>query len=85
MQERLFLCTQNVDDLHEQAGSRGVIHMHGELFKSRCDTCDCLPLRTQISTSLHVSFPGANAEAGFALTSVGLTKCLLHWIKSTTR
>jgi NAD-dependent protein deacetylase/lipoamidase len=37
--DRLFLCTQNVDNLHEQAGSRRVLHMHGELFKSRCDTC----------------------------------------------
>jgi len=37
--DRLFLCTQNVDNLHEQAGSRHVVHMHGELFKSRCDTC----------------------------------------------
>jgi NAD-dependent deacetylase len=43
LQERLFLCTQNVDDLHEQAGSRGVIHMHGELFKSRCDSCSRPP------------------------------------------
>jgi len=33
----LFLCTQNVDPLHERAGSRHVIHMHGELFKSRCE------------------------------------------------
>jgi NAD-dependent deacetylase len=41
--ERLFLCTQNVDNLHEQAGSRHVIHVHGELFKSRCDTCDRPP------------------------------------------
>jgi NAD-dependent deacetylase len=41
--ERLFLCTQNVDNLHEQAGSRRVLHMHGELFKSRCDTCDRPP------------------------------------------
>jgi len=41
--ERLFLCTQNVDDLHEQAGCRGVVHMHGELFKSRCDACDRPP------------------------------------------
>jgi NAD-dependent deacetylase len=40
---RLFLCTQNVDNLHEQAGSRRVVHMHGELFKSRCDTCDRPP------------------------------------------
>ncbi len=37
--ERFFLCTQNVDHLHEQAGSRNVVHMHGELFKSRCDAC----------------------------------------------
>lgn len=37
--ERLFLCTQNVDNLHELAGSQRVLHMHGELFKSRCDTC----------------------------------------------
>jgi NAD-dependent deacetylase len=37
--DRLFLCTQNVDNLHEQAGAQPVIHMHGELFKSRCDLC----------------------------------------------
>lgn len=37
--ERFFLCTQNVDDLHERAGSRSLVHMHGELFKSRCDRC----------------------------------------------
>ena len=39
LQDRLFVCTQNVDDLQEQAGSRNVVHMHGELFKSRCDSC----------------------------------------------
>jgi NAD-dependent deacetylase len=39
LQERLFICAQNVDSLHEQAGSRNVVHMHGELFKSRCDSC----------------------------------------------
>ncbi|HXW62988.1 MAG TPA: NAD-dependent deacylase [Candidatus Acidoferrales bacterium] len=43
LQERLFLCTQNVDSLHEQAGSRRLVHMHGELFKSRCDRCDRRP------------------------------------------
>ena len=37
--ERFFLCTQNVDDLHERAGSRNLLHMHGELFRSRCDHC----------------------------------------------
>ena len=35
----LFLCTQNVDDLHEQAGSRRVVHMHGELKRTRCHRC----------------------------------------------
>lgn len=43
LQERLFVCTQNVDNLHEQAGSSNVVHMHGELFKSRCDTCSRPP------------------------------------------
>ena len=31
--------TQNVDDLHERAGSGGVIHLHGSLFASRCLDC----------------------------------------------
>jgi NAD-dependent deacetylase len=35
--DRFFLCTQNVDDLHERAGSQRMIHMHGELAKSRCE------------------------------------------------
>lgn len=36
----LYLCTQNVDDLHEKAGSRRVIHMHGELAVTRCHHCE---------------------------------------------
>jgi NAD-dependent deacetylase len=35
--ERFFLCTQNVDDLHERAGSHRLVHMHGELNKARCE------------------------------------------------
>ena len=34
--DRFFLCTQNVDDLHERAGSKRLLHMHGELAKARC-------------------------------------------------
>jgi NAD-dependent protein deacetylase/lipoamidase len=37
--ERLTLVTQNIDDLHERAGSARVIHMHGELLKARCNAC----------------------------------------------
>ena len=39
MPDRLFICTQNVDDLHERAGSKNVHHMHGSLFQSRCVRC----------------------------------------------
>ena len=35
-----LLVTQNIDDLHERAGSRELIHMHGELAKARCEACD---------------------------------------------
>ncbi len=35
----LTLITQNVDDLHERAGSADVIHLHGNLFDNRCFTC----------------------------------------------
>ena len=34
-----FLVTQNVDDLHERAGSRRLVHMHGEIRKLRCAAC----------------------------------------------
>lgn len=34
-----LLVTQNVDDLHDRAGSRQLIHMHGELRKVRCLAC----------------------------------------------
>ncbi len=33
-----LLVTQNIDNLHERAGSRKVLHMHGELLKMRCST-----------------------------------------------
>ena len=32
----LLVVTQNIDDLHERAGSRRLLHMHGELSKGRC-------------------------------------------------
>ena len=33
------IITQNIDDLHERAGSTSLIHMHGELLKARCIRC----------------------------------------------
>jgi NAD-dependent SIR2 family protein deacetylase len=39
--KRMLICTQNVDLLHEAAGSRRVLHMHGQLFQSRCSNRKC--------------------------------------------
>jgi NAD-dependent deacetylase len=48
----LFLCTQNIDDLHERAGSPHVHHMHGELLKARCLRCgEAHPWRDDLSTA----------------------------------
>ncbi len=54
------LCTQNVDNLHEAAGSQRLIHMHGELFKTRCsdDACASQPfvdMRHEFATLPHCS------------------------------
>ena len=35
----VLVVTQNVDNLHERAGARNLLHMHGELLKSRCGGC----------------------------------------------
>ncbi len=35
----VVIVTQNVDDLHERAGSRNLIHMHGELMNALCSGC----------------------------------------------
>lgn len=36
----LLIVTQNVDDLHERAGARRVLHMHGEHLNAWCTACD---------------------------------------------
>lgn len=50
----LLLVTQNVDDLHERAGSQRLVHMHGELKSALCAACgnrtdreDALPPETE--------------------------------------
>ncbi len=35
----LLIVTQNVDDLHERAGARRVVHIHGEHLKALCEAC----------------------------------------------
>ncbi|EWC92670.1 transcriptional regulator, Sir2 family [Porphyromonas catoniae ATCC 51270] len=52
---RVTIITQNVDDLHERAGSREVIHLHGELMKNRSvrDPYTTYPV-TPDTSALHV-------------------------------
>ena len=38
--DALSVVTQNVDDLHERAGSKDVRHLHGRLEQARCDRCN---------------------------------------------
>jgi NAD-dependent deacetylase len=44
-----LLVTQNIDDLHERAGSERIVHMHGEMLKARCLACEAvLPWRDDL-------------------------------------
>jgi NAD-dependent deacetylase len=52
-----------VHNLHEQAGSKGVIHMNGELFKSRCDSCTREPFDDKRTYEPPAALPGASAAA----------------------
>ena len=36
----LLIVTQNVDDLHERAGARRLLHIHGELLSALCAACE---------------------------------------------
>lgn len=59
---RVTVITQNVDDLHERAGSTSVIHLHGELLKVRSTGDDRIiyPWKTDL-------LPGDCCEKGFQL------------------
>ena len=54
MGDRLLLATQNVDGLHQRAGSRRVVEMHGSLWRTRCAACDAPPFddRTPVEPPL---------------------------------
>ncbi|TWU05663.1 SIR2 family NAD-dependent protein deacylase [Stieleria varia] len=48
----ILLVTQNIDNLHQRAGSRNVLPMHGELLKVRCTKTDeIFPWTDDLSTS----------------------------------
>jgi Sir2 family len=83
LRDRLFLCTQNVDDLHEQAGSKHVVHMHGELFKSRCDTCS-LPTFSDTNTyDPPAELPRCVCGGGIRPHICWFGEVLSNWIASS--
>jgi NAD-dependent deacetylase len=53
--------TQNVDNLHDRAGGRNLIHMHGELAKARCPTCNLI-LSWPGPLSVASQCPGCHCE-----------------------
>lgn len=56
-----LLVTQNVDDLHDRAGSRKLLHMLGELLKIRCAACERID-RFEGALSPDAVCPGCGAE-----------------------
>lgn len=58
-----LLVTQNVDDLHARAGSRRLVHMHGELAKARCLRCGSVSAWAD-DLSVATACPACGAAGG---------------------
>lgn len=52
----VLVVTQNVDPLHERAGTKNLIHMHGELLSAWCTACDA---RQSWDANMHAASPCA--------------------------
>jgi NAD-dependent deacetylase len=54
LRDDFTLITQNVDDLHQRAGNKNVLHMHGSLLSARCLTSDnCSDIFTDLDHTNH--------------------------------
>jgi NAD-dependent deacetylase len=76
--ERFFLCTQNVDRLHEAAGSRRLAHMHGELFQSRCESCDSEPFADENVYESLAAIPRCRCGARIRPNIVWFGEAIFH-------
>ena len=73
----LLLVTQNVDNLHDRAGSRRLLHVHGELMKARCLDCRAvLPWEHDISTLTPC--PACEARGGMRPDVVWFGEMPMH-------
>lgn len=59
----VLIVTQNIDDLHERAGSANLIHMHGEMLKARCDMCGAV-MAWSGDIETHTPCPACAREGG---------------------
>ena len=50
------IITQNIDDLHERAGSKQVVHLHGEIFKMRSELDETLVYEIRSDIQLGDSY-----------------------------
>ena len=55
----VLIVTQNIDDLHERAGSKNLIHMHGEVLRAFCHFCHH---KIDIRENLSVEIPCAKCS-----------------------
>jgi NAD-dependent deacetylase len=72
-----LLVTQNVDDLHERAGSRRLLHMHGELLRARCEGCGA-GLRWTDALSSVTPCPACGARGGMRPDIVWFGEVPMH-------
>ena len=83
----LLIVTQNVDDLHERAGAKRLLHMHGELTSGMVHGLR-LPVRLAGGDGrlrTITSAPDAACSARFGPTSSGSARCPTKWSGSTRR
>ena len=86
----LLLVTQNVDDLHDRAGSSEVLHMHGTLRTAWCLACDAHPEWTGRTNGARArpaepwrSGPTSCGSARCRATSTGSTERCARWTSSS--
>ena len=73
------MITQNVDDLHERAGSQDVIHLHGSLHSPRC--IDCGKVYTLPLTSDALPEDGSRIEPPRCRACVGYVRPGVVWFE----
>ena len=75
--------TQNVDGLHQAAGSRGVINLHGDIARVVCLDCECLSSRLAMQRRLAELNPDLpRAGRGWSTPNSGPT--VTRWSRSGT-